>query len=518
MSKKSFLHLLWKTCVNCINKISVHIDSGQGSNPGHKMSIGPVETQSAGASSEKVPVSFVCSSSCAFVVSERPILVPITSTPSELSDLIRHLLAAEGEEIPEDASFDFLFEMAEDTKILIRGPLQKILLEAGWTLERTVRLEYFQSSPSPQLQATIDHPDWIRSLCSSPQGTFATGCYDGFVRVFARASDEKIAEVAAHELAVNAVAFIPGQMNRLATVSLDQSSHLFHQQDADFEATLDLAFPDDEAEALSCLAASKKGEFMAVAGAAGKISVFSARREEVPEDSLATPPRSVTAEPSKKKSRKFAEKVVLRKRRSRFVLEGAHAAPVTALLFDRTEYKTTGQPLLFSASLDGSIRAWDLQEQSFAFILSCDSAITALAQHPVNTKCLISAHVDGSVRFWNISEPLISSSALLPTTYFAGNAEIMTKRLRSLHRGWITAISCAPRNENLFATAGHDGAVHIWDARCPANSQPQPQFTLKEGNGLRDGEGSKVLALDWSIDGFLRFGGEDNKVYSYLTK
>ena len=480
------------------------------------MSIGPAESQT-GSSSEKVPVSFVCSSSCAFVVSERPILVPITSTPSELSDLIRHLLTAEGEEISADASFDFLFEMAEDSKVLLRGPLQKVLLEAGWTLERTVRLEYFQSSPEPQLQATIDHPDWIRSLCSSAQGTFASGCYDGKVRVFARASDEKIAEIAAHELAVNGVAFIPGQVNRLASVSLDQAGHVFHQQDAAFEATFDLAFPADEAEALACVAVSKKGEFMAVAGAAGKISVFSARREESAEDSSAEP-KSVTAEPAKKKSRKVAEKPSIRKRRSRFVMESAHAAPITALLFDRTEYKATGLPLLFSASLDGSIRAWDLSEQSFAFILSCDSAVTALAQHPVNAKCLISAHVDGSVRFWNLSEPLLSSSALLPTTYFAGNAEIMPKRLRSLHRGWITAVACSPRNENLFATAGHDGAVHIWDSRCPANSQPVPQFTLKTGNGLRDGEGSKVLALDWSVDGFLRFGGEDNKVYSYATK
>ncbi len=481
------------------------------------MSIGPAEAQT-GATSEKVPVSFVCSSSCAFVVSERPILVPITSTPSELSDLIRHLLTAEGKDLPEQASFDFLFEMSEDNKILIRGPLQKVLLEAGWTLERTVRLEYFQSSPEPQLQETIDHPEWIKSLCSSAQGTFVSGCYDGKVRVFARGFSEKIAEIPAHELAVNGVAFIPGQMNRLVSVSMDQSAHTFHQENSGFEATFDLGFPADETEALSCVAVSRKGEFMAVAGAAGKISIFSARREEVAEDSTGPMPQSLTAEPAKKKSRKVAEKPSLRKRRSRFVLEGAHSAPVTALVFDRTEYKTTGLPLLFSASLDGSIRAWDILEQSFAFILSCDTAVTALAQHPINAKCLISAHVDGSVRFWNISEPLLSSSALMPTTYFAGNQEIMTKRLRSLHRGWITAVACSPRNENLFATAGHDGAVLIWDSRCPANSVPLPQFTLKEGNGLRDGQGSKVLALDWSLDGYLRFGGEDNKVYSYLTK
>lgn len=498
-----------------------------GYNPCHKMSIGPTEAQAtASSSSEKVPVSFVCSSSCAFVVSERPILIPISSTPSELSDLVRHLLIGEGEDVPEDARFDFLFEMAEDSKILLRGSLQKVLLEAGWTLERTVRLEYFQSSPEPQLQETIEHPEWIRSLCSSAQGTFASGCYDGKVRVFAHASAELMAEIPAHDLAVNGVSFIPGPVGRLVSVSLDQTGHVLHQTGNDqatgaFEGTFDLAFPADESEPLSCVAVSRKGEFLAVAGSAGKISVFSARREESEEDSFSSAALpSATAEPAKKRSRKAAaaEKAPLRKRRARFVLEGAHSAPVTALLFDRTEYKSTGLPLLFSASLDGSIRAWDLQEQSFAFILSSDSPITALTQHSTNAKCLISCHVDGSVRFWNLAEPLLSSSALLPTTYFAGNAEIMTKRLRSLHRGWITAVAWSPRNENLFATAGHDGAVYIWDARCPSNTQPTPQFTLKEGNGLRDGEGSKVLALDWSVDGMLRFGGEEGKVYCYLAK
>lgn len=482
------------------------------------MSIGPVDSSSTSVSSEKVPVSFICSSSCAFVVSDRPILVPITSTTQELSDLVRHLLVTEGEDVGEDVRFEFLFEIEADNKILIRNSLRTVLLEAGWTLERTVRLEYFQSSPEPQLQETIEHPDWIRCLTSNAQGTFASGCFDGKLRVFSRAS-EKIAEIDAHSLALNDCAFIAS--NRLITVSLDQTAHAFHQQESSnvFEASFDLSLPADENEALNVVAVSKRGDLLAVAGVDGKISVFSSRREEPTEDSFQQP-ASATAEPAKKRTRKAVtpEEPQIRKRRTRLVLEGAHSAPITALFFDRTEYKNSGFSLLFSASLDGTIRAWDLVEQSYAFMLSGETPITALIQHPVNAKMLISAHVDGNVRFWDLSEPLVSSSALLPSTYFAGNAKIVPKRLKNLHRGWITALAWSPRNENLFASAGHDGAVHIWDARCPNNATPTPQFTLKAGNGLRDGEGAKVLALNWSADGMLRFGGEDNKVYCYACK
>lgn len=492
-------------------------------------------SSSTGGASEKVPVSFVCSSACAFVVSERPILVPVSSTPSELSDLVRHLLSAEGEDVPEDARFDFLFEVAEESKVLLRGPLQKILLEAGWTLERTVRLEYFQSSPEPQLQETIEHPDWIRCLASQG-GIFASGCYDGVVRVFSRsnsaaaAASEAIAEVPAHELAVTALSFIPSASAgaRFVSASLDQSGRAFHQlpsaasvDGGRFDESFVLALPEDEQEPLACVAVSKRGDLLAVAGAAGKISVFSARREEPGEESFsALPPQSATAEPAKKRSRRAQPAETAsqpRRRRARHVLDGAHSAPITALLFDRCEYRDTGLPLLFSASLDGSIRAWDLRERSFAFILSGEQPITALVQHPTNAKCLVSAHVDGSLRFWNISEPLLGSSALLPTTYFAGNPEIVTKRLKQLHRGWITAVAWSPRSEHLFATAGHDGAVKIWDSRCPTNTAPVPQFTLRDGNGLRDGDGTKVLALDWAVDGFLRFGGEDCRVHCYST-
>ena len=201
-------------------------------------------------------------------------------------------------------------------------------------------------------------------------------------------------------------------------------------------------------------------------------------------------------------------------------MEGAHSAAVTAVLFDRVDHKNTGNPLLFSASLDGSIRAWDLSEQSFAFILSCDTPITSLAHHPTNGKLFLSGHPDGSVRLWDISVPLFSSSALQPTTFFAGNPEVMKKRLLALHKGWITALAWSPRDENLFASAGHDGSLHIWDIRSnPAN--PLPQYTLKTGNALKDqlevGNG-KILAIDWAADGFLRFGGEDCKLAIYSTR
>lgn len=479
-------------------------------------------------SQDKVPVSFYTKTS-AYVIPERPILVPITSTPTELSDLIRHLILADGEDLPESVSFNFLFESVADVHTLLRGQLKTMLLEAGWTLERTVRLEYFETSPEPQLQSTIDHPDWIKTISSSGN-LFATGCYDGSVRIFTRGSDDAMTSVTNHSMAVTGVAFVPNsaKTSRLVSVSMDQTALALHQS-APSSDSLEKSFKlanfgsGDASEAFACVAVSRRGDWIASGSSSGKIAVYSGRREEQDDDAISSLALAV-AEPAKKKSRKVSAAVPVvpetKTRRARFVLEGAHAAAVTALLFDRADNKSTGNPLLFSASLDGSIRAWDLNEQSFAFILSCESPITSLAHHSTNAKLLISGHPDGSVRLWDISEALISSSALQPTTFFAGNPEIMKKRMSSLHKGWITALAWSPRDENLFASAGHDGSLHIWDIRS-SSSNPLPQYTLKSGNSLKDQqsqENGKILAIDWAADGFLRFGGEDCKLSIFSTK
>ena len=475
-------------------------------------------------SQDKVPVSFFTKTS-AFVVSERPILVPVNSTPTELSDLVRHLILANDEELPEKVSFNFLFESAADIHTLLRGQLKKVLLEAGWTLERTVRLEYFEASPEPQLQSTIEHPEWIKTI-SSNGNNFVTGCYDGSVRIFSRGADEPISVIQNHSMAVTGVSFIQGtsKASRLVSVSMDQTAFALHQKETSnsFEKAFKMANfgVGISAEPFTCVAVSRRGDFIAAGSDSGKIAVYSGKREEQ-DDEISV---SVAAEPAKKKSRKSAAVTAvpeIKQRRARFILEGAHSSTVTALIFDRVDNKAIGNPLLFSASLDGSIRAWDLNEQSFAFILSCESPITSLAHHPTNSKLLISGHPDGSVRLWDISEPLISSSALQPTTFFAGNPEIMKKRLNNLHKGWITALAWSPRDENLFASAGHDGSLHIWDIRSDP-STASPQYTLKSGNSLKDlaegEENGKILAIDWAVDGFLRFGGEDCKLSIYSTK
>lgn len=466
-------------------------------------------------SQEKVPVTFFTKSS-AFVLSERPILVPVTSTPSELSELVRHLIISGGDDdLPDSVSFNFLFESVADVQTLLRGELKKMLLEVGWTLERTVRLEYFEASPEPQLVGTIEHSDWIKTVTSCGN-FFATGCYDGSVRLFSQDKNEPVFLTKNHLMGVSGVAFIPSKsgVNRLVSVSQDQTALALHQTETlcDLEKSFKLAnFSSEAAEPFSCVAVSRRGDLIAAGSISGKIAVYSGKREE--QDDLVL--NAAVQEPVKKKSRKSSSASSsvpeIKQRRSRFVLEGAHSAEVTALLFDSNS-------MLFSASLDGSIRAWDLSEQTFAFILSCDSPITSLAHHPSNSKLLISGHPDGSVRLWDISEPLISSSALQPTTFFAGNPQIMKKRLTGLHKGWITALAWSPRNENAFASAGHDGAVNIWDIRSDPTA-PAPQYTLKSGNSLKDDqENGKILALDWAVDGLIRFGGENCKLCIFSTK
>ena len=84
----------------------------------------------------------------------------------------------------------------------------------------------------------------------------------------------------------------------------------------------------------------------------------------------------------------------------------------------------------------------------------------------------------------------------------------MKKRLIGLHKGWITALAWSPRDENLFASAGHDGSLHIWDIRSDPPRLPSIHF--KTGKFLKDQheESGKILAIDWAADdSFVVVGG-----------
>lgn len=97
-----------------------------------------------------------------------------------------------------------------------------------------------------------------------------------------------------------------------------------------------------------------------------------------------------------------------------------------------------------SASLDHTVRIWNLAERREQHVLRQPGAVTALAASPVANAC-ISGGSDGTLRHYNLQ-------AAQP------EARVFAER----HAGAVQALAFSP-DGMLCASGGDDRAIHIWD-------------------------------------------------------
>lgn len=179
---------------------------------------------------------------------------------------------------------------------------------------------------------------------------------------------------------------------------------------------------------------------------------------------------------------------------------------------------------LVTGSWDHSLRVWDLAAGGVEVDShSCNKVVSALASAPASAPgagyLLATGHPDHLVRLWDSRAP--SGARRM------GDGG-RPRALATAHTAWVSCIAWQPGSDHLFASAGHDGSVRVWDLRAD-----KPIFALKSHAELQQGEyqptasavtpeaaadtrppadaaPSKVLSLAWAPDGSgLWSGGSD---------
>ncbi|KXZ50992.1 hypothetical protein GPECTOR_14g233 [Gonium pectorale] len=127
---------------------------------------------------------------------------------------------------------------------------------------------------------------------------------------------------------------------------------------------------------------------------------------------------------------------------------------------------------LFSAGWDHSVRRWDVETGAAADVYNGSKAVLCLATHGSAPHLVAFGCADRALRLWDSRGPAPGADALAVTTHGS-------------HAGWVAAVAWRPDSAHHLATAGHDGAVKLWDLRTRV-----PLGSLSDG-------GDKLLAVGW---------------------
>ncbi|KAK9465436.1 WD40-repeat-containing domain protein [Lipomyces arxii] len=406
-----------------------------------------------------------------------PLFVPLSLKRYGLSEVVNHLLATE-KSIP----FDFLINSK-----LLRESLHEYITHNGQSSEQTLAVEYTRSILPPTFLASYAHLDWVSSVdvISNSPAPVLSGCYDGIVRTW-NLSGAVVSEFGGHTAPVKAVKWIDDR--RLVSGGMDRSIRLWKVPVGDGnEATFG---EGDEPVAVASsriftghtstvedLAVNVRTSRMLSAGADGLVALWTTNYKEAPAASVPVSSR----EPSGKRRRKAALPS-----KGPISMLSSHTEAATGVIFDGND-PTVG----YSASLDHTIKTWDLITGALVDTRSASYSLLTISQLP------------------KLSLLVCGSSARHVTLHDPRAAESATSQTLHGHSNFVVSLSPSPESDYMFASASHDGTVRVWDVRAQSSLYV---ITRDSKSSPTDKGRMKVFDVHWSSNVGIVSGGEDKRV------
>lgn len=376
------------------------------------------------------------------------LLVPSESTPSNLSDLVNHLLSSE-----DPVSFRFFVQ-----GVLLQGPLVDLLRRLEHPLEAQVTLEYAPATKLPEIHTEQQCPDWIRSVRSGEADGILTGSFDSIARLHDAHSTAIIREFRGHRACVTTVGFFEGGSGVL-TGSGDWTLRWWDRETAGCKAVL-----KGHEAAVQSMAYDEQRRVVVSGDMNGRLAFWALEMERATME---------TERPSKKKAKakvKVSSEPVIR---PLSMVDGHGDGCVSGLVFESESGK------VLSAGLDHRLHTWDVARQAKCSSLTLANQVSSVA---LRSSSLALGSPDGHLR-------VIDTRTMKPIG-----------ASHPIHAGWVNGLAWGPDDENLLCSIGADLRVCMWDRRGLASG---PIRTLSA-----EGSGKKMLGLDWSPAGIF-YGGED---------
>ena len=432
-------------------------------------------------------------------VSDAPLYVPISLKRYGLSEVVNHLLNNDGEsDESKPIPFDFLID-----GILLRTPIQEYLTKNGLSNEAFLNLEYTRAVLPPSFLASFNNDDWISSLdtinpdsatvrlsnMTISQPKILSGSYDGIVRTYNMSGNvEK--QYVGHSGPIRCVKWISptrivssgnDRQVRLWKTSIDS---IIENDEEEPEDGKTLAILEGHKAPVVSLAIENKTNKILSAGYDNAIGFWSTIYKEMTTIQPLEYDSNVLSTSSKKRRKMAIQDSSIRRRSPLAMLEG-HTQPVEDVIFDFND-NSVG----YSVSQDHTIKTWDLVTSRCVDTRTTGYSLLSLLQLPAKN-LLVSG---SSARHINVHDPRISTTTTEQTT---------TKLVG--HTNFVVGLSASPNNDNMFASASHDGTVKVWDVRAD-----KALYTITRNEASKDMD--KVFDVCWDKDIGIISGGQDKKI------
>ena len=394
---------------------------------------------------------------------ENGFAVPIDLDASSLSEVVNHLVSSSsGEE------YNFL---VVDDSVLLSGTIKDYLQQSGKSTEIVLSLRVLPTTRAPRPQSESDQPDWISCLCTENGTAMASGCYDGFVRVYdCKSRKLLLTSSSSHNGAVKDVAM---RGDFVLSASKDRTAIVWKRNKSSLERFALCEGHSDSVEAIAIRPGQSTIQFV-TAGWDRTLRQYTLDEDEDDEGKR--------SKRQKKNSTGESISSGLSRLQPQNTLMGHTGSVTSATWIDATK--------LCTGSYDHSVRLWDMNVSVCESTIHCGRVVTNLSSQPSGS-LLCTTHPDGVARLW---DSRVSN----------GESVVALAHFKS-HKGWISSVDWI--SSSHFVTAGYDGTLIVWDCRGK-----KPLHKFRHGD-----EDSKALCVLASIPDVLISGGSDKKLKWYSS-
>lgn len=377
------------------------------------------------------------------------------------------------------------FDFLVDSELL-RTSLEQLLLTKKLSAESILNIEYAYAVGPPEHQKPREHRDWVSAVAGSHPSLISTGSYDNFVRIW-DADGSAVQSLEGHTDAITSLA------TSITAALPGSDSWKLISGSKDRTARVWQLSTISSKDSLDCgLSPNKpvtvlRGHSSSVECVASNLSgnVVCSGSWDC-SLKLWRIPEDLSME----------DNVVYNKKRK--LDESSKSAEAqeievgpTSTLEGHTQCVSAvvwgERDAIVSASWDQSIRSWDAETSINTETLVGAKALHCLSLGGENMVLFAAAGADPVLRIWDPRMP-------------GTNTPILEL---SSHKAWITACKWHQHSRYHILSASHDGSVKIWDIRS--------KIPLQTIEAHKD----KILCADWWKHDCIVSGGTDSQLQLY---